>query len=720
MKVTVRKDRNLIIVNARNTQNENDVETIEITVPEEYEDFNKKIAFITDDGVVWDFIENNKYTLTNAITKYKKVKFYIWLTQDNKDFRSEERTIVFNKNQDANEEVTEEEISGFNKMINILEEEITEVTGLQEDLTNLINTVQTKLDNGDFVGPQGPQGEPGESYDDTEIKEEISDIKEEQTTQNTRIEELEEQVQELESNQLTGTATGQSIYLSDSADSRVRNIGLSGNSEQESTTGKNLGNTDILASYNNPTVINVSENGFTVDLSKGNFGLLVGKDIMFGNLDGSKQYTISYHLKQNNTTFLPGLRFKYSDGTFTTKSLSTLEGDVSITSTDGKTITAIEPTFSTQSSGGLAVFSNIQLEEGSTATPYEPYTGGQASPNPSYPQEIHNTGDNVNIFDLKGFLADRGVRYTENSDGSLTFAAETVLYSQPLQFSQEDITVSLSGLITNNSTNNARIHLLNSSNTNVGDIREGTNKLENVSACKIRLDWVSSGTVTMKNIKLEQDSIATPYSPYGCGNVNEKVSNSDGTQEQNISFPLAQGQKLMEGDYLADDGVHHVRGEIDLKNLTWTYTSDGNRFLCNNVSNLNIKGAVSDSQPSTQILSNIFTVRSNNGLASVSNPVNYGIAITTTGLIRAKYTDTTDVNTFVTMLTNTNAILQYELAEEVIDPYTEEQQAVWEQIKALRTYKPITHISSTDEVPATVDVTYVKDLETVINNLGGA
>ena len=30
----------------------------------------------------------------------------------------------------------------------------------------------------------------------------------------------------------------------------------------------------------------------------------------------------------------------------------------------------------------------VQLEQGSTATSYEPYTGGQASPNPDYPQEI--------------------------------------------------------------------------------------------------------------------------------------------------------------------------------------------------------------------------------------------------------------------------------------------------------------------------------------------
>ena len=36
---------------------------------------------------------------------------------------------------------------------------------------------------------------------------------------------------------------------------------------------------------------------------------------------------------------------------------------------------------------------------GETIQPYEPYTGGIASPNPSYPQEIYSAGDDINLFD---------------------------------------------------------------------------------------------------------------------------------------------------------------------------------------------------------------------------------------------------------------------------------------------------------------------------------
>ena len=122
MKVKVEKNRKLIFVNKPGTQNENDVTTLEIEVPEKYQDFNNKIVFITADGVVWDIIENNTYILKKAITKYNSVEFYIWLTKGTEDFRSETKTLRLNKNIDPNGEMTEEEINGINKLLGEVEE----------------------------------------------------------------------------------------------------------------------------------------------------------------------------------------------------------------------------------------------------------------------------------------------------------------------------------------------------------------------------------------------------------------------------------------------------------------------------------------------------------------------------------------------------------------------------------------------------------------------
>lgn len=152
MKVKVQEDRKVYCINTAGTQNENNITELEIVVPEQYQDFNKKIVFITADGVVWDIIENNTYKITNAIAKHKSVKFYIWLTKDNQDFRSEEKTLMFDNNTNASKEITEEEIGGVNKVINLLESEITKVTDLENAVTKLITDIQNKLDNGEFNG----------------------------------------------------------------------------------------------------------------------------------------------------------------------------------------------------------------------------------------------------------------------------------------------------------------------------------------------------------------------------------------------------------------------------------------------------------------------------------------------------------------------------------------------------------------------------------------
>ena len=51
------------------------------------------------------------------------------------------------------------------------------------------------------------------------------------------------------------------------------------------------------------------------------------------------------------------------------------------------------------------------------------------------------------------------------------------------------------------------------------------------------------------NIQIEKSTVATEYEPH---------------KEQTVYFPLAEGQKLMEGSYLAEDGVHNKRKQVVL------------------------------------------------------------------------------------------------------------------------------------------------------------
>ena len=147
MKLLAKQNRELIMINAQNTQNENDAEKIILQVPEQYEDFNKKIVFVTPDGNVWDIITNNEYLIKKAITKYKQVDFYIWLTKGDVDFRSQTKTLKFYHNVDASDEITDEEIGRVNTVINLLEEEITKVNNLETEIDGKLEEIDTAIDN---------------------------------------------------------------------------------------------------------------------------------------------------------------------------------------------------------------------------------------------------------------------------------------------------------------------------------------------------------------------------------------------------------------------------------------------------------------------------------------------------------------------------------------------------------------------------------------------
>lgn len=81
----------------------------------------------------------------------------------------------------------------------------------------------------------------------------------------------------------------------------------------------------------------------------------------------------------------------------------------------------------------------IQLERGSIATDYEPYVGGKPSPSLEYPQKIKSVGDRTsNLMDLSKVTARSATAHVkfdyDNSTGSL------VLTSKPTEFDYTSVT----------------------------------------------------------------------------------------------------------------------------------------------------------------------------------------------------------------------------------------------------------------------------------------
>lgn len=154
MKIKVKEERKVYCIHTAGTQNENKATSLEIEVPESYQEFDKKIVFITPDGTVWDTIQNNRYAIKKAITKYNRVKFYLWLTKGDQDFRSEEKELIFNPNTEPEENVTEEEISGLNKVF-------IKIEGIEKELEEANKKLETLEVGG---------------YDDTEVKQGIQNL----------------------------------------------------------------------------------------------------------------------------------------------------------------------------------------------------------------------------------------------------------------------------------------------------------------------------------------------------------------------------------------------------------------------------------------------------------------------------------------------------------------------------------------------------------------
>lgn len=188
----------------------------------------------------------------------------------------------------------------------------------------------------------------------------------------------------------------------------------------------------------------------------------------------------------------------------------------------------------------------------------------------------------------------------------------------------------------------------------------------------------SSTTIDYYDIQLEESSTATSYVAH---------------KEQTFTFPLG-NEKLMLGDYLADDGIHHVRGQVVLDGTeVWLRNelTTGQRFALN-VANFNFKKITSLGD---DLLSNYFKGISYNAYYSTGgiNGVSYNYYNNINYLqifLKENYT----LNEFKTWLSTHNITVEYELEEEVIVPYTSAQQEVYNQIKRAISYEEQTNISS--------------------------
>lgn len=166
-------------------------------------------------------------------------------------------------------------------------------------------------------------------------------------------------------------------------------------------------------------------------------------------------------------------------------------------------------------------------------------------------------------------------------------------------------------------------------------------------------------------------------------------------------------------DTREDDGIHRRVGSIVLDGSDdegWALTTYDNLFM---IIIKNYKSQYAYCSNFKVIINNKINYNESAAITLNNGEIAFR-AGTTKDRLYLKSIDFSTVDEVKEYLSANPTTLFYELAEEIIEPYTDKQ------LQNATSYKNITHIFSTDEVSPLFDITYKKDLETLFNNLNSA
>ena len=294
---------------------------------------------------------------------------------------------------------------------------------------------------------------------------------------NSEVDTLKDELEDCYKNQIVGQVSGTSIYVDDSADARMRTLDIDGALKQETTTGKNLfdcqdvrGNLSSIISIDNDNFITINYD----NSENTNFKYINYFTNKSNRLEVNRKYAIFLEIKNvsgNGSICIVSSDQDSNKGQFKTgKSyvFSALNNN-QVYKFVGTTFESFETSvsmlrtyvaFDSNQSGSITF--RISVLENTTITPenfvYEQYTGGIASPNPDYPQEIE-------VLEAPNLLpypytettkTVNGITFTDNGDGTITLSGTATenasynLYGYPIDNQKLILGKYISGGINNN------------------------------------------------------------------------------------------------------------------------------------------------------------------------------------------------------------------------------------------------------------------------------
>lgn len=346
----------------------------------------------------------------------------------------------------------------------------------------------------------------------------------------------------------------------------------------------------------------------------------------------------------------------------------------------------------------------VQVEEGTVATNYVPYNSLEikdVGENLIKAREYSATVNNVERSITNGLVKLNGTM-GEAAAGSNAFS---IIGNWTANYSAYDTSIEYIKLKAGTYT--LSIHNVKGSCTEGSLALVAGNTNPKKTKAKIQLKNETSKTFT-----LEEESICRISVEYNVGctfnNFEFNVMLNKGSQapyipyqEQAEYFPLSEGQKLMEGSYLTNNGIHHVRKQVVLTGTeNWNLYLNKTKTFKLSISPWSYSGVCTHYQG---IISSFFDVKagiylSGSAMVIISDP-RFSTVEEFKTYLAEQYSAGTPVTFEYIMMTNNSKIV------EKIVPYTDDQKEAWEKLRHFTLFKGINNITST----ANAKITYVRD-----------
>ena len=430
MNIRIYQDRYTETCNTAGTQFEQNATTIKIDFSElDFIDDEcvKTIHFFHDDlseeTYIGDsIIQNDEFKIPKSITEYENVLAFVQITKEDFIWKTKVFNLDFYKSLDVDKTLDEDELGILQELIlevkQIKIDTSDEYKQLAEEETKKFNdnaTAKTNTFNSNATSKETSYNENAttklneynenhtikmNAYNDN-TTEKITEFNE---NAQDKIEEYDEHIEELDNIVSKKTASGESIYIDDALKYKIFDCKIDGNAKQTTTTGKNL-LSKKLNEYSKTTdyitVDEASDNLLKLSVSSESTAY-ENVQILSITVESGKTYTLSAKIDGNTNS---SIRVAKANSGASADNLGSAKNEQPLTFTCDGTYSHVGLFFYVSegvkpTSNMAATFSNVQLEEGSVATDYEPYTGGEASPNPDYPQEITTIKDTVRLLQV--------------------------------------------------------------------------------------------------------------------------------------------------------------------------------------------------------------------------------------------------------------------------------------------------------------------------------